>query len=346
MAKTRSANDGRGGASGHGVSGRLVLPMLQGLKRLGADVGPLVAHLGEADTLDETQVLAFLDRLSRELGDPLLGLSIARAAPLGTFGFIDYCTMTSPTLGDALERVTRYVCMLTDRVRVTVEIDGDRAIVARALKSGALHNRHLSEFTLAIIAERCREVVGPAMAFRECAFAHAPAAEVARYEAFFGAPVSFDAMRDVLVFDAVLLTHPLKTADPAVAAMLDAHGRRLAVDTAGHDPALDDLRRKISARLEDGTPSLAELAHASHTSARTLQRRLSDRGTSLRALVDDVRREAAQELLARPDTEISEICFVLGFSDPAPFYRAFRRWTGTTPQKFRDQTSPPRPNGD
>jgi AraC-like DNA-binding protein len=332
----------------HGVSARLVLPLAQGLKRLGADVQPFVAQLGEGDTLDETRVLAFLERLSAELGDPVLGLAIARASPMGTFGFIDYCTMTSPTLEDAIARVARYVCMLTDRVQIALEVRGGEATIVRTLKADALHNRHLSEFTMAIIAERCRDIVGAAMTFREVSFAHAPAAEVERYEAFFGAPVRFGAAKDALTFDAALLGHTLKTADPYVGDMLDAHARRLTVDANGRDAGLDDLRRKISARLSDGTPTLTELAKATGTSTRTLQRRLLERGTSLRKLVDDVRRETALELLLRPDTEISEVCFVLGFADPAPFYRAFRRWTGTTPQKYRVSgggASPTRPIG-
>ncbi len=330
----------------HGVSARLVLPMVQGLKRLGADVDAVVAHLGEGDTLDEKQVLAFLEGLSAKLGEPLLGLEIARASPLGTFGFIDYCTMTSPTLRDAIERVARYVCMLTDRVQITLEVAGDEATVVRTLEPDALRDRYLAEFTMGIIAERCRELVGTAMVLHACTFTHAPAAAVARYEAFFGAPVRFGAPRDALTFDASMLARPLKTADPYVGAMLDAHARRLAVDATGPDPALAELRRQISTRLSEGTPRLSELARASRTSVRTLQRRLGELGTSLRALVDEVRRETALQLITRPDTEISEVCFVLGFSDPAPFYRAFRRWTGTTPQKYREQMSPPRPIDD
>ena len=320
--------------SSYGVSIRLLAPLAQGLRRLGADVAPIVAELSSSDTIDEARARVLLDRMARDLGRPLLGLDLARECALGTFGFIDYCTMTSPTLRDAIERVARYVGMLSDRVRLHLEVLEGEASLVRTLERRALDDRHLTEFTMGIVASRCTEVIGPEMKLRVVELRHAPAAEQRRYAAFFGCEVRFGQARDALVFDADLLARPLKTADPTVASMLDAHAKTLRAGARG-DGGVDDIRREIASRLSQGTPTLAEIAKASRCSVRTLQRRLGEQGTSLRAVVDEVRKETALALLDRPDTELTEVAFLLGFSEPAPFFRAFRRWTTKTPQQWR-----------
>lgn len=320
--------------SSHGISIRLLAPLARGLERLGADVAPVLAELRGVETIDEARARALFDAMARDLGRPLLGLDVVRECELGTFGFIDYCTMTSPTLRDAIERVARYVGMLSDRVRLHLDVRDDEAVLVRTLAARAVDDRHLGEFTMGIIASRCTEVIGPEMKLRSVFFRHAPGAEPERYAAFFGCAVRFEQPRDALVFDAALLQRHLKTADPTVASMLDAYGKTLRTGAQG-DGGVDDVRREIAARLSQGTPTLAELAKATRSSARTLQRRLTERGTSLRALVDEVRRETAFALLDRADTELTEVAFLLGFSEPAPFFRAFRRWTKMTPQQWR-----------
>ncbi len=86
--------------------------------------------------------------------------------------------------------------------------------------------------------------------------------------------------------------------------------------------------------LASGAITVEEIAHQLDRSARTLQRELAERGTSVRDLVDDVRRARAIELLASGLT-VSEVAERLGFSEPGAFYRAFRRWTGKAPGAFR-----------
>ena len=83
-----------------------------------------------------------------------------------------------------------------------------------------------------------------------------------------------------------------------------------------------------------------EVKRLHHAEARTLRRRLAAEGVSFRALRDEALRERAVELLRRPGSAIAEVAFVLGFSDPTAFHRAFRRWTGVTPQAWRRGEAP------
>jgi AraC-like DNA-binding protein len=167
------------------------------------------------------------------------------------------------------------------------------------------------------------------MVLRRVAFA-APSPRPEEYASYFGAPVAFGAGVDELVFDRSLLDAPLRTADRTTAAALGAHGRALCPDLKAPDPFLDDVRDAARRGLERGDACVATTAARLGLSVRTLQRRLGELGASYSALVDDVRRETALQLVGRRPT--TEIALTLGFSTPAAFFRAFRRWTGTTPR--------------
>jgi AraC-like DNA-binding protein len=87
--------------------------------------------------------------------------------------------------------------------------------------------------------------------------------------------------------------------------------------------------------LNAGHPSLERVAEHLGLSARTLQRKLQDLGTTHNELVDQIRHELATRYLAEKEMAICEVAYLLGFSEPSSFHRAFKRWTGTTPKDYR-----------
>jgi AraC-like DNA-binding protein len=91
----------------------------------------------------------------------------------------------------------------------------------------------------------------------------------------------------------------------------------------------------LANRLGEGDATLAGVAKALKMSERSLQRRLADEGATFDALLDDVRRQLSLRYLADPAIAVSEVAYLLGYSEPSPFHRAFKRWTGTTPTEAR-----------
>jgi AraC-like DNA-binding protein len=109
------------------------------------------------------------------------------------------------------------------------------------------------------------------------------------------------------------------------------------LDDPGVPPAdfVGSVRQLIRIYLPSGHPGIERVARAAGTSVRTLQRRLSGLGMHYSQLVDEVRLEAALPLLGDPDNLVTEIAYDVGYSRPAHFTRAFKRWVGLTPSEYR-----------
>ena len=113
--------------------------------------------------------------------------------------------------------------------------------------------------------------------------------------------------------------------------------QRMLAEIPDEDPWLQRARTQLARQLTRGAASPAGLAEAMHLGTRTLRRRLLDHGTSYKQLLDDVRRDIAQHYVARSEESFDQIAERLGFADASAFYRAFKRWTDTTPAAYRSK---------
>ena len=105
------------------------------------------------------------------------------------------------------------------------------------------------------------------------------------------------------------------------------------------DDLIDRLRRLIREALEDGEPSIERLSLRLQMSARTLQRRLSELSTSFQDVLDGVRFDLARAFLREDRLDVSQVAYLLGYSELRAFDRAFKRWSGVTPGEYRSKPS-------
>jgi AraC-like DNA-binding protein len=138
-----------------------------------------------------------------------------------------------------------------------------------------------------------------------------------------------------VVFEEASLALPLVNRDTQLLSIL-LPGLELAVaQDARGDTLADDVRLALSQTMCGARPAIAQVAKSLGMSARTLQRRLGELGTTYQDVLDDVRRQSARRLLANTDLAAGEIAFLLGFEEVNSFMRVFRDWEGTTPAKWR-----------
>ncbi|HVV88449.1 MAG TPA: AraC family transcriptional regulator [Kofleriaceae bacterium] len=272
---------------------------------------------------------------ARLTGDGALALAIAAATPPGAFGIIEYVCRSSATLGDALRQWVRYLNLLDDAVEVGLALDGDRAHlhVARESEAPAPASH---ELCWALVARQARELSTVPFRLQAVELAHpAPAGvDVARYRAWFDAPVVFGADHTRLSFPRAALEAALASSDPTLLAILTRAADELTRGLATDPTIAARVKRVLHELLRSGDADLDIVAKRLGLTGRSLQRRLKDEATSFADLRDVVRRELARRYLDE-GLAIAEISFLLGFSEPSAFFRAYRRWTGEAPLASR-----------
>jgi AraC-like DNA-binding protein len=150
-----------------------------------------------------------------------------------------------------------------------------------------------------------------------------------------GCDLEFDQSQFRMVFRHRDMAWPVHTADSDLENYLEAYAEQVVETVAHQEDLLEKVERAIWATIKEGRPTLENVAAALYMSPRTLQRRLSEKGLKFIDVVDDFRHELATSLLADDELAIYEIAFLLGYSEPSTFHRAFRRWTDTSPKAFR-----------
>lgn len=277
------------------------------------------------------------DRAAALCGDPLFGLHAAAAIRPGAFDVLDYAVRTAPDLRAALQRLARYNRLVHDLARFEIVDEGERIRVEHRFDSPVAQPcRQAVEFTLAsllVVASQMRGQPVPALAV---AFPHEAAADVAQYRAVLGVTPHFGANAARIVFAREVLDRPVLAADPGLSRIVMAHAEQLlAAHVAPAESLSAQVRRGLAEQMANGPMTLSEMARHLHLSERSLQRRLDAEGTKFADLIDEVRRELALRYIADERLALGEVAYLLGFAEPSPFHRAFKRWTGTTPAAAR-----------
>ena len=316
------------------------------LRAAGGEVATLLKRYGlPQDTPDLPEVeipleqfQAISDDLARALGDSFMGLNLARALPPAAFGVVELSARSAPSFGAAAQRLVRYIGLLNDFEVFTLEVHGAEGAMSHRIPGVPLAlGRHGNEQLLALMTRVIREILQRPWAPRRVSFVHRAPPDAGALHAFFETKnIEFGQTHNALHFEAKTIDLPVATANPALLQMLDEQAHRALGTHTGPGDDLARVRERIRQELQDGPPALERVAAGLKMSARTLQRRLADLGLKFSEVVEETRRDLAQDYLARSNLALAEVAFLLGYADLATFIRAFKRWTGHTPKAYRD----------
>ena len=329
-------------ASAHG-SVLVTLPraLVAYLGSLGVDGAALAKRAGLAlDGLDHDarvprEAVDALWELATEAVGRSVGVRFAMEMPPGNTGVFEVVTQSAPSIEVSLGHVCRYWHLLNDGVDLSVERGADEfALVLHTRSDRPLAPAWIDLTVVALVVIGMRSVATPRPPLRvELPYAEALAPP--ELAAITSAPLSFDAGRLAIVHPVSFLGEKLLNANTPLHDVAVAHAESLLARANAGDSLADRVRAAAEARLENGDATLGHIADAVGMSERTLQRRLQESGTSLRAVLDEARRAIAMRELARPTRTVTDVAFLLGFSETSAFDRAFRRWTGMSPAAFR-----------
>lgn len=270
----------------------------------------------------------------RELDDEALGW-FSRRLPWGSYGMLVRASLTAPTLGLALARWCRHHGLLTHDIHLTLRTKDGTAFLELQ------EHTDLAELREFCIVSVLRNALGVAcwltdsrIPLLRTTLAFSPPAHRTSYRVLFDGPTVFDADTNSLQFDAGYLSLPVRRDEAALQRMLE-RALLLTVRPYRRDRLLVEKVRQTLAQHPEHGRRAEDMAAALAMSVRTLHRQLREEGSSLQQLKDAVRRDAATELLLRSSKPLKQVAQAAGFRNEKSFIRAFRGWTGQTPQEFR-----------
>jgi AraC-like DNA-binding protein len=325
------------------VSVRSVRPVIERLGRLGLDVGAALSVAGiDPAALDDAEArlphvaaLALWHEAARRSNDDAFGIHVAEDIRPGAFDVLDYAIRASATLGEGLERLVRYHRILHDAAVVGLRVDGESVWLEHVLPpEEAALPRQVAEFIVAAWLVVARQATARDLTPVEVSFRHPSPEDLTEHRRVFRAPVRFLRPMNGLRIPRSLLDTPLARSDAGLCAVLEQYAQEILDRVPAMTTLSHRVRHVVAAALSTGVDS-DDVARRMHMSRRTLHRQLAGEGTSFKKLVDDLRRELATRYLRERRMAIAEIAFLLGFSEASAFYRAFKRWCGSTPADFR-----------
>ena len=275
-------------------------------------------------------------KLARESSaDPCLGLKAAAFWHPTALHALGYAWLASDSLIEALTRLVRYYRIVTDTDRLELHESAREATLRLHTVDADLRGiDEIYDGFFATLVRMCRNSCSDRFKPQSIAMIRPRPALPAAFEDFFRAPIAYSAGEDRIVFERSRLREPLPTANVEVAHASDqiitnylAHLDRSAVSMR--------VRARLIDELPSGRVSQASIARTLNMSLRSLQRRLAEEGTTYKQLLDETRRELAEQYVRQSRLSLGEITFLLGFSEPGNFTRAFKRWTGKPPSEFR-----------
>ncbi|MEB0079111.1 AraC family transcriptional regulator [Pseudomonas sp. CCI3.2] len=268
-------------------------------------------------------------------GNPAIGLNMAKVVRPGSFSVAGYALMSSQTLKDGFSRLVRYQRIIAESADLSFRLLAEGYALILTVHGDHLPpTRQSAEASMASVLAFCSWLTGRTLQPRQVLIQGDPPKNMEPYKQAFHAPMTFNAPYDALVFDRADMDAPLPTANEAMAQLHDRFaGEYLA--RFSESRVTHQARQVLCRLLPQGEPKREMVAQRLHLSQRTLQRRLQEEGTSFQTLLDDTRRELAEQYLAQPQMTLLEIAYLLGFADPSNFFRAFRRWFDATPGEYR-----------
>lgn len=302
-----------------------------------------VAGLDSAELLDPDariklrKVMAIWRQVLEAVPDPDFGVRLGARMQVRNIGLLGFLMMNSSTLGVALERLARFGRILDEAYPFSLELRRDRAIYSvEALPEERLTLPRVADLNVAAFVAIMRELTQREIAPIEVHLPYlGPPKDLAGYRTFFRCGIKFDQARPGIVLRREHLDLPVVAADLELGRYLENHAGEVIRALAPAGTISERVERALWAGMKEGELSLGLAASTLAMGPRTLQRRLRDEGTSFGQVRDSMRREMAVKLLRKPDLAVYEVAFLLGYSEPSTFYRAFRRWTGVPPLQYR-----------
>ncbi len=295
-------------------------------------------HAKTSERISGAAMAALWQEAIAESGDPDLPLHTSVTFEPGALDIVGYVMLSSHTAGDAVRRGARLIRLLNDGLALDVDhAPHSTTIRMRVLAPSDplfVHtSRHVVEAILVGTVHQLRLLTGQAIVPHAVRMMHAePSSGGSEHARLFDVAPRFSADENAIDVRTGDLDVPLRSANPSLLTAFDQHATAALEALDNRTSLVGRVNQELVTQMKGEAPTITTVASTLAMSARNLQRGLAAEGTTFQALLDDARRELAVRHLSEPNATIAKVAWLVGFSEPSAFHRAFRRWTGHSPR--------------
>jgi AraC-like DNA-binding protein len=281
------------------------------------------------------------DQAAEYTNDPYFGLHMGEFAEAGSWSILGYLMMNSQTVGEAIEKTDRYSRIVGDLIQ-THRREQDRKIefVFSASPLAPKMSRHCFEAAISSGVHMLGVLAGVNLVPIEVCFDSPAPATTDEYERIFRCPVYFGQTENSLTIDASILKTPILLPNSELLQYFENYANEYLAKIDQKNEFTRQVTQLILSYLDQENLTIDSIAAEMNMSVRTLQNRLSKEGVVFSELLREARVKLAQKYL-REGHSVDVITYLLGFSEPSVFRKAFKKWSGVTPGEYRQQFALP-----
>lgn len=270
--------------------------------------------------------------------DPYFGLHMGEFAEAGSWSILGYLMMNCKTLGEAFEKSGRYSRIIGNLIEGSAHLRFNKVkLVFSTPPHAPKMSRHCFEAVFSGCVKMMRNLTGVKLSPLEVRFIYPAPASTAEYERVFCCPVLFEQKENSFTVDAKLGNLPILQANPVLLAQFENYAQEFMAEIDRKDEHTRKVTELILSHMDDEKLSINSIAKEMSLSVRTLQSRLEEEGRVFSVLLQEIRAGLAKKYL-REDYSVEEITYLLGFSEPSVFRKAFKKWSGLTPREYRERS--------
>lgn len=301
---------------------------------------------GDLDSPYNELILArfcsLFEEAARQTGNDNFGLHFGQYFKPQQLGAIGYAAISSPTLASALQNMEAYFPAHQEFSSFDLIEDNDILWLSYRIYDPRIQQRRQdAELSMGMFLNCFRHALGPNWAPLEVRFEHEAPDGAGEHEKVFDAPVYFARRTNSFAFRRHQLDARMPTQDPYLFSIIEPFLRSRFDLRQDPEAFAATVRNQIKLHLGETVPTITEMANIFGMSDQSFHQELRSQGVTFRELVSAARKELALHYLNDSELPLTEIASRLGYSELSAFSRAFRSWTGMSPQRYRRTTPLP-----
>jgi len=275
------------------------------------------------------------DKAAHETNDPCFGLHMGQFVEVGNWSILGYMMMNCKTLAEAFEKYAKYSSIIGNLISGDVHMSSDTVtIFLTAPEHAPIISRHCYEGYFSSIICLARNLSGRNVNPIEVGFVFSEPKSIDEYKNVFGPSVLFGQNQNYIIMDIKVGNIPVLLPNENLLQYFENYAKEFLSEVETIHHVTYKVKKFILSHMDNEKLTIAITAKDLSISVRTLQVHLKSEGTEFRKLLKELREQLAKKYL-RENYTVEDITYLIGFSDPCTFRKAFKKWVGLTPKEYR-----------